>query len=448
MKFDNKEIVAQHFVLAGYLIGLAKTKEINANTIEKLFYEPHSHKPDVNFDELVRFYLDRSLPFKEIDQFLNIFYLPRETHTNLLTGSSHSSGFGMTGSTEISLAFALLAAHALNTVSQLPEPIASMSGKITKENIKTIREVFKNSFLNHGLDQLEKWLQSCEKLDETEEAKEIAKAKIDKDKAEEHENKFWEGYSRAVPVLSMCLKNGNYEIDNNVKNEWVYHLPKIALIDWKYPISGADGDDYGLSIGRKMERGLLKTIIESGTTKSEVKDDAAEAIGDAVKWLEKEGCSSDRGIVILSGKRSPEIKMHGDKDFIPSWREEVKSRGFNGFYRGYPIVWLRGDEEEEEKEEGEKAEEKKAQCQKVVAVDLRDWIGFRVRKEVVTDRRFGELKIRTWKDEEIKQAIDSGKLDAKDADKAKGNCPVDVTFFWESVKGKLPRTGAFKFGNL
>ncbi len=43
------------------------------------------------------------------------------------------------------------------------------------------------------------------------------------------------------------------------------------------------------------------------------------------------------------------------------------------------------------------------------------------------------------------QAIESGKLDTKDTDKAKGNCPVDVTFFWESVKDKLPRIKSFKF---
>ena len=80
----------------------------------------------------------------------------------------------------------------------------------------------------------------------------------------------------------------------------------------------------------------------------------------------------------------------------------------------------------------------------MVAVDLRGWIGLRVRKEVVADRRFGELKIRTWTDEEIKQAIASSKLDAKDVDKANGNCPVDVTFYWESGGDKLPRTRVFK----
>jgi hypothetical protein len=348
----------------------------------------------------------------------------------------------MTGGHEMSLAFILLAAHAIMNCPQTPEPFAGMSGRITKENINAVKEVFKDSWLNRGLGQLEKWIQNCEELQDVEEVKEIAKAGLNDVKVEEHKRKFWEGYARAVPVLSMCLKNGNYEIDNNVKNEWRYHLPKIALFNWKNPIFGAKGDRYGLDIGHKMERDLLKAIIKGGNVESEVKSDASGAIGEAVKWLEKERCANDKGIVILAGKQSPEIEMFRDKDFVTSWREDVPSKGFDGFYRGFPIVWLREGEEEEGEEDG--AKEKKPQYQRVVAVDLRGWIGLKVRKEVVADRIFGELKVRTWTDEEIKQAIDSSKLDAKDADKAKGNCPVDVTFFWEPSEGKLPRTRAFK----
>ncbi|MCX5638346.1 MAG: hypothetical protein NTX52_11745, partial [Planctomycetota bacterium] len=315
----------------------------------------------------------------------------------------------------------------------------------TDEDINTVNEVFNDAGIQYGCEQLKKWLRSCKELDEAEEAREIAEAEIDEAKVKEHEKKFWEGYSRAVPVLSMCLKNGNYEIDNNVKNEWRYHLSKIALFNWKYPIGGAEGDRYGLDIGHKMERDLLKAIIEGGNTESEVKGSVPEVIGEAAKYLEKEGCSNNNGIIIVASKQSPEIEMFRDKDFVPSWREDVKSMGFNGFYRKFPIVRLREGEEEGEENA---ANEKKPRCQRVVAVDIRGWIGLRVRKEVVAERRFGELKIRTWTDEEIKQAIDAGKLNAKDADKAKGNCPVDVTFFWESVEGKLPRIRAFKFGNL
>lgn len=162
IKFDNKEVVAQHFVLAGRLINLAKSKEVDATAIEKLFCEHHSHEPNVNFDELVRFYLDNSLPLKMLDSYLRIFYSPTKVHRSLFTGSSHSSGYGMTGGHEMSLAFIFLAAHALRNCQQQPDPIAAMSGRITKENISYVREVFKDPLLNHGLDQLEKRIQTCE----------------------------------------------------------------------------------------------------------------------------------------------------------------------------------------------------------------------------------------------------------------------------------------------
>ena len=441
IKFDNKEVAAQHFVLAGHWIDLAKAKKVNTTAVERLFCDSYSQGPCVNFNELVRFYLDNFLPLKMLDQYMRIFYSPTQTHINLLTGSSHSSGFGMTGGHEMALAFIFLAAHALKTIHPLPKPIAGMSGRITDGDIDTVSEVFKSAEIKYGCEQLKKWLKSCEKLDEAEENKEIAEAKIDKAKVKEHERKFWEGYSRAVPILSMCLRNGNYEIDNNVKNEWRYLVPKIALFDWKYPISGAEGDEYGLSIGHKMEKNLLNAIIEGGNAESEVKN-VAEAVGEAVKWLEKEGCSNDRGIVILAGKHSPEIEMHRDKDFIPSWREEVKSMGFNGFYRGFPISWLREDEEEEG--EKDKAKEKKPQCQRVVAVDLRMWRGISVREEVVvTERKFGKLEIREWTQDEIQQAIQSEKLDVKDVDKAKRNCPVDISFYWQFSSDELPRRKTF-----
>ena len=154
------------------------------------------------------------------------------------------------------------------------------------------------------------------------------------------------------------------------------------------------------------------------------------------------GCDNDKGLVLVASKKSPEIEMFRNEDFVPSWREKVKSMGFTGFYQGFPILWLQEEFEDEGEENGEK--EKKPQCQRVVAVNLRGWIGLKVREEVVTDRRFGELKIRTWTDEEIKQAIASSKLDVKDVDKAKGNCPVEVTFFWKSVEGELPKTRAIK----
>jgi len=59
------------------------------------------------------------------------------------------------------------------------------------------------------------------------------------------------------------------------------------------------------------------------------------------------------------------------------------------------------------------------------------------------ERKFGRLDIREWRQDEIKQAIDSKKLDVKDVDKAKRNCPVDVSFYWRFSSDYLPRRKTF-----
>lgn len=443
INFEHKEAVMQQFVLFGHLVGRVKTNGINASAVEKLFCDRHEDEPKVGFNSLVEFSRAISLPFKTLNPYLDVFWSPKEVQRNLLTGSSSSSGFGMMGDHETSLAFIYLAAHAITEFAQMPEPVAEMSGRIRKEDIKTVEEVFPS--LNYGSNKLNGWIDNCEKSDQAEDAKKISEADIDPTKVKEYIDKFWEGYSRAVPVLTICLKNGNYEIDDNARKAIRYILPKIALFNWKYPIIGAEGDRYGFHAGRTMEKNLLRAIVKGIKARPEVKDDMSKAIEGAVEWLEKEGCNNDNGLILVVSKKLLEIEMNKNNDFIPSWREEVKSRGFKGFYRGFPISQLReGDEQEAGENE---TKEKKSNCQRVVAVDLRGWLGLRVREEVVEKRIFGELDIRTWTAEEIQQAIKSGKLKAEDENKAKGNCPVDATFYWEFDENKLPRTRVFTFEN-
>lgn len=442
IKFDRRELVARHFVLAGHLIGLAKAGQVNATGIEKLFFERYSSDCSVSFDELVGFYHDNSLPLDTLDSYLNIFYSPTQVKVNMFTGSSHSSGFGMTGSNEINRAFIFLAAHALQSYGKEPDAIADMSGRITEEDINSVREVF-GAELGHFLDKIRKWNKKCDELQDEAEAKEIAEAELNPEKVEEHKSKFWEGYSRSVPVLSLCLKNGNYRIDNKSLSEWRYVLPKMAVINWKYHLSGAEGDRYGRSLGRDMEKNLLSKIGEKGDVESEIEGGFSEMISEAAKWLEKEGCCCDNGIVIALSKRSPHSELYSDEDFVPSWREDVdvRSLGFDGFYKGFPIVWVRDREKEKKGEGTKKATETRPE--RVVAVDLRGWTGISVREDVVTEHKFGELDVRTWKKEEIQGAIDSGKLDEKDVDKAKRNCPVDVSFYWRFSSDELPRRRIF-----
>jgi len=430
IKFEHREVVAQYLVLAGHLIGLVKAGKVSAPAVERLFCERYSDDVSLNFDDLVSFYIDHSLPLKKLDSYLRIFFSPTIQGTDLLTGSSHSTGYGMTGSQEMGLAFIFLGAHALKSSHELPEPVGDMSGRINEENIKTVGEVFNGGGLGHGLNQLRGWIQKCEELHDAEEAKQIAEAKFNTEKVEEWKRKFWERYTRAIPVLAMCLKNGNYEVDNDAKSERQCVLSKIAVIDWKYPLIGAGGDEYGREAGQKLEKELVRKMAEHKARESKVEGGMSEVVGEAVSWLETEGCDNDKGIVVVMSKESPESELYEDEDFVPSWREDVRSREFEGFYRGFPIVWL----EEESGGEGHV---------KAVGVDPRGWRGIRVREEVVTEGRFGTLDVRTWTEKEIQEAITSKKLEEKDVNKAKGNCPVDVSFFWEYVGGELPSRKIF-----
>lgn len=417
-------------MLAGRLIGLAKAGKVTATAVERLFCERHSHNVSLNFDDLVSFYIEQPFPLKALDSYLRIFSSPTEKRTHLLTGSSHSSGFGMTGVRETALAFIFLAAHALKTRDELPAAVSEIAGRINEDDMNIVSEVFKDGMLGHFVKRLKDWIKICGESQDEKEAKEIAEAALNTEKVEEWKKKFWERYTRAIPVLAMCLKNGSYEVDNDAKSEWPCRLPKMAVIDWKYPISGAEGDVYGRSIGQEMEKELVKKMVEQKAGESKVEGGMSEVVGKAVSWLETEGCDNDKGIVVVMSKESPESELYEDEDFVPSWREDVRSREFEGFYRGFPIVWL----EEESGGEGHV---------KSVGVDPRGWRGIRVREEVVTEGRFGTLDVRTWTEKEIQEAIASKKLEEKDVNKAKGNCPVDVSFSWEYVEGELPSRKIF-----
>ena len=440
INFNHRKAVLQHFVLAGHLIRLTKSGQVNATAIERLFCEDCLLEMSLNFNDLVGFYLDSSLPLERLDSYLNIFYSPNITWTNLLTGSSSSSGFGMSGSSEMSRTFVFLAAHALKSCDQPPEAVADMSGRITEEDIKCVEDVFKAE-LSYFFGKIRDWIKKCDDLDDEEETKEIAKAKLNEEKKEEHKRKFWEGYLKSIPVVSLCLKNGNYKIDNTALIKWRYILPKIALIDWKYSVTGSEGNEFGRLCGRDMQTKLLFEISEKYDEETELKGGLSDVFSKAVGWLKEKGCNGDNGIVIAFSKRSPDIVLHSDDNYVPSWKEDVRLQGFDGFYDGFPIVWVR-DRKKKSEEEG-KRKVNKPRHERVVAVDLRGWTGISVREDVVKERKFGELDVWMWKDEEIQQAVESGKLNKKDVDKAKCNCPVDVTFYWQFSSDELPRGRIF-----
>jgi len=439
--FERGELVARHLLFAGHLMGRSGAAGVKGAAIERLFCEEYSRSPDLDFKDLVTFHLGNAFPRGKLDPYLNIFYTPQEEHVDLLTGSSSSSGFGMTGVREMALAFIYLAGSALADGVCEPEPITKdLSREISDDAIKAVAELFKNAGIDFGLEQLKTWRDQSKEREDKAEAKAIADAEFDDQKVGKWKSEFWEAYSTSSPVLCLCLKNGNYEIDNNALVKWRCDVPKMALIDWRYPISGADGYLYGRSHGRFMEGKLFEAIARKADRPSQIEGGLSETMAQAVGWLKKERCDGESAIVIVKGMYNPATGLSRDGRFLPSWREDVRSKGFDGFYDGFPLVWLRKRGEEDEKAVNTDEEVR----DRVVAVDLRGWKGIKVKECVITQHKFGKLNIRTWTEREIEQAIESGKLKREDVDKARGNCPVAVSLYWQFSTDALPPVRAYQ----
>ncbi len=440
--FEPVALVVRHFVLAGYLIGHAQADDIKVAAIARLFGERYSNEPRVRFDDLAAFYRANRFPHQTVDAYLRIFYRPRQTTTAMLTGSSYSAGFGMTGQHEMARAFIYLGACALAESMDEPQIISEdMSFELKDDAIRIVEDAFGEAHLNRGIDRLRAWRDRCKEQSGEVDAKAIADATLDQSQVEKWRTEFWKAYSASSPVLSLCLRNGNYEIVSTARTGNLTRLlPKIAVIDWKYPISGAGGNDYGRELAAYTEGQLLATMITRARTASQVKGTLSDLVKRAAAWLKKAGCEGEKGMIVAMTKEDPDSDLFRENGYVPSWREDVQFRGFEGFYEGFPIVWYA---EKEVGEEGNQ-EREKPHRERVVAVDLRGWRGIAVRESLAAEGRFGELTIRTWTEEEIREALESKKLQLKEVNRAKGNCPVDISLHWELSSSPPPHARAFQ----
>ncbi|MDI6451844.1 hypothetical protein [Anaerobaca lacustris] len=337
----------------------------------------------------------------------------------------------------MALAFVYLGAASLVYGGETPEPRQrNLSFELSDEILKNVKEFFKDPTLNRGIEQLKHWRDNCSKLDDMAEARKIAEASLSEKKVAEWREDFWKGYGRSSPVFSLCLENGNYEIDEDAHHELRYRLPKIAVIEWKYPISGANGDDYGRALGRRVEQALLRNLMKDKCPISERDWDLAEVVGRAASWLKERGCETNEALIVVSTIHGPASQLYREERFVPPWREDLQSRGFDGFYDAYPVVWVKSKDED--------AEVSRPIDERVAAVDLRGWKGLRVRECVVSEGKFGELEIRSWTEKEIEKAMESGKLKREEVDRAKGNCPVKVDSYWKFSPDALPPTRVFQ----
>jgi len=438
LTFDRAKLVARHLVLAGHLMYQAEARNVPIQAVARMFCDEYSHDPDVDFEALVAFYVRSPCPPQMLDSYLHLLQPPQEEHVDLLTGGYSSSGSCSTGTGEMALAFSYLAAFALRHATQLPSPIAkNLLHELRDDVIETAKALFND--LEYGLGLLRTWRDACAQLDAKAEAKDVADAQLDPEKVEKWRREFWEAYARSSPILTMCLKNGNYEVDASSVRRLRYRLPKTAVIDWRYPIIGADGDNYGRVLGRSTENRLLQQISKGLTARPKVYADLPNAVRSAVGWLKKRACDIGEALVIVESRGSTS-GLYREPEFMPPWKEDVRSTGFHGFFDGFPLVWLRKQNGDDERETPPPS----SGATRVIAVDLRGWKGIRVRECVIAGRKFGDVDVRTWTDEEIDLAVTSGKLPPEDVDKAKGNCPVDVLLYWQMSDAELPRTRQFE----
>jgi len=437
---DRGSLVVRHFVLAGYLIGHAQADGINPEAIERLFWERHSHDLRVNFDDIVTFYRTNRFPHKTVEPYLRIFYQPKKKTIGLLTGSSSSSGFGMTGQHEMALAFIYMGALVLAERSDKPKVIPQdMSFEVTDAAINTVADLFKGSRLDHGIARLTPWRDECKQATGGTEDKAIADAKLNASKMDEWRKEFWDAYLTSSPVLSLCLRNRNYEINNTAHTANLQaRLPKIAVMDWKYPISGASGSDYAREFAEYME-GQLLAQMTAKIRASHVEGTLSDLMKRGAQWLRTTGCEGENAVIVAMTKHGPNSELFRDESYVPSWREDIQSRGFDGFYDGFPVIWYRSKDTKDVKRE-----QKDSPGERVVAVNLREWQGVKVQERVITRQEFGELTIRTWTDKEIQDALDSKKLEMKDVNKAKGSCPVDISLYWELSSCRPPHRRIFQ----
>jgi hypothetical protein len=281
---------------------------------------------------------------------------------------------------------------------------------------------------------------SCKQSHAEAEDKKIADAVLSTQKMETFKQEFWDAYPRSSPLLSMCLRNGNYAIDRISSTELHDQVFKITVIDWKYPVVGDAGNDHARGLAQYMEGQLLDRMTQKAGVSSKMVGGFSEMMAGAASWLKSRRCNADNGILVSTTKRGPSSELYRDKDFVWSSKEESESLGLDGFYKGFPVVWLRDEgEPAEESQEG-----REPRREQVIAIDLGGWKGITVRDTVITERKFGELTIRTWSDEEIQEAKASGKLEGKDEDKAKGSCPVEICLHWQLNRDKPPRAKPFE----
>jgi len=430
--FKPQQLVTQHFILCGKILEylMEKKPHVSSEMLNLLCSDKYDYTSgtEVKYDDLVKFFLE-SRQELELHDFLREFSSTDWERNPLSGGGFGTPSYTFSGNIELDYMFIYLALLSI-TLSQDIKPIPfEFSGYNLKEKVEKFREIAEAIEIYnypYSKEKLNEWLDGCDGLYKLKEEERIATASLNKEKISKYKECFWEGYKSKNTFLSFCLNQGYYTINEKASEKGQYKRRKELFMDGRLSpqsIAMRDGSD----ISRYRDKDLLKKIINSDVEhKIEIKGSIISQFDEACRWLTKEGTNRENGILLFHGKSHVQTEFYNNDYFIPSWKED-RGLVFSGYYKNYPIIMVYEADIEPE-------------C---VALNLQAWKGLQIRTKVLEEQIFGEINIREWTEEEINKAISQGKIQEKDRNSVKGQCPIEYELFWSLDEKDLPRQMIF-----
>jgi len=425
MTFIPQQLVIQHFILCGKMLEflMEKKEGVTPSIFKLLCFDKYDHAVgrNIDYEELVKFYIEsRKCDLRSIFH----EFSSTDWERNPLSGGGFGTPrFTFSGHIELDYMFIYLALLTIDFLSDVKTIPYDFSHYNLEEKIEKFADIAREIDIydyKNSKDKLLQWIDGCIKLHEQQEAERIAESPLLPECVELYEKGFWEGYKERLSFLEFCVVNGHVNVDETAETKFYDRATKNIFSDKDLGTFNF-GKQQGVELGRFAQNDIIKKITDTDKGHENTVDDIALMVKNAEEWLSNRGCTEKDCLLVVRGNKTPETWLLGDDLYRPRWREEKDCR-FNGIYKNFQLKYIH-------------EKDKVPQC---TAIDLKGWRGLLFRSEFLTQKRFGEIEIRTWKDEEIDKAIEKGDVTEEQRDQAKGNCPVEVTLFWKWDEEKKP----------
>ncbi|MGD2094123.1 MAG: hypothetical protein PVH77_03850 [Phycisphaerales bacterium] len=438
--FKQKELACQHLILLGKMISRYLNDEgVVYEDVMNLRSDPLERDLKIDFEELASFYLEHQVPHEGHSEYLRLFvnYVPEGRPDPLRgIGGGHSWGMGL-GGYEMALSFFYLGIFALSSdekpviraidflsgeFENAMKQIKKMEGKVAPEDLIDFHK---------GYQTLEEWVKNCRDMHKQQEAQKIAESQIEEEVWRNYGDGFQKGLKESVPFVDYCVKKGYVEESDDASMKTNWHMPKELFLDRSNTDTVRKGDSFGNKVGHNANSWTVRSLIDYKDQENDVEKDvgiklihddearkkASKEVQKAVAWLNSTGCSAEQGLIILRGIGPDVLHLFEESEYKPAWREKGMEKGFEGYYHGYPVLYLRGLRGH-------------PLC---VAMDLRDWRGLEACPKLLNENQSGKvLLIRERNKDEIDKAIEKGTNEIQ----AKGYCVVELELFWKAPKKK------------